>query len=159
MQCNQSFTAIPLCDVHHDLSLCFGLSCISIPKAFPDTNCWPSIKASMGHIFVWPASWGPIWFACLTLFMRIVAAIGTFTVSGVSNWCETKVSKIRIIDKVGTTASARFHSECFTSSCRAAVVSPFLGVWVNYAIAIAYDILASVLCLWFLLRLKGNNPL
>jgi hypothetical protein len=44
-------------------------------------------------------------------------------------------------------------------SCRAAVVSPFLGVWLGYAIAIAYDVLTTAICLWYLLRLKDENAL
>jgi len=46
----------------------------------------------------------------------------------------------------------------YWSNCRAAVVSPFLGVWLGYAIAIVYDLLTTAICLWFLLRLKLENP-
>jgi len=45
----------------------------------------------------------------------------------------------------------------YWTNCRAAVVSPFPGVWIGYTVAIAYDLLTTTICLWFLLHLKGEH--
>ena len=99
-------------------------------------------------------------FHAIDRYMHITAALGTYMVRRVSI-PQHIPAKFDFTDKVGV-VSTRHRPILFWTvkfSCRAAVVSPIVGVWMSYAIAIAYDLLASGICVWYLLRLKGELPL